>query len=98
MVKINVLVAVLMLSPGSHFTMTDVAAIVAICTGVLGLIVWIVRIARFQTTLKVKQEQHKEHNDEKFRAVHKRIDDKADNSKLGSIDQKLDLILEKIIK
>ena len=109
MVKISVLVAVLMLSPDSYFSMADVTAFLTGCGAVVGLIIWIVRIARFQTTLKVKQDEHKEqidekfadmekHNVDKFRAVHKRVDDKADNSKLGSMDKKLDLILEKIIK
>jgi len=96
--RISVMVAMLMLSPDSHFAMVDVATYLTVILGVIALIVWIVRIARFQTTLKVKQDEHKEQIDEKFRAVHKRIDDKADNSKLSSIDTKLNLILENVMK
>jgi len=95
--KISVMIAVLMLSPDSHFTLADVATVLAVCTGVVGLIVGVVKIANSQTTLSVKQQEHKAQIDKELRAVHKRIDSKADEGELVSANKKLDIIIEKLL-
>ena len=73
------------------------AVIIAAIGLLITIIVWVVKLTRSHTELEVGHKLHVQQTSEKFRAIHKRVDGKADQEIIKSMDAKLDLIITKLI-
>jgi len=72
------------------------SAICAISLGTISLLTLIVRLTRNHTKLEEGHKHLKKATDDKFKAVHHRIDEKADIRIVSSMDAKLDIIIGKL--
>lgn len=83
------------IQPVTNWSMwSAVAAIASITFLLIGLII---RLTRNHTRLEEGHRNLEKTTADRFKVVHHRIDSKADESVLKSIDEKLNLILDKIL-
>ncbi|RKD96776.1 hypothetical protein [Marinifilum flexuosum] len=73
------------------------SVICAITTIVFAVIGFVIRLTRNHTKLAEGHKHLEKTTEDKFKVVHHRLDGKADDKIVGSIDAKLDIIIEKLM-